>query len=117
MPESGSDGSEPMAKPTGGRYHVVNLDEIEAAQLDGRPIYSPSEMPDTSTEASLRRTSANTSFVKSVQTGGQGSHIMSWNNYDAREAVSPPSDLSSSISPKDVSPESDRTSSRWTRLP
>lgn len=97
---------------SGARYHIVNRDEIEAAQLDGRPIYSPSEMPDTSALASLRHISANT--ARGAQTTGRRSHIMSWNNYDTDEAASAPSTLS----PRLVSPESspENLSGDWTNL-
>jgi len=98
-------------------------------QLDGRPI---SELADTSLHSprsSVVRTahtidppspipdSLRIRTTGADEDGVRGKHAMSWNNYDAREAVSPPSTLSSSISPKSakhqVSPE--LATDFWTR--
>jgi len=100
-----------------------------ANQLDGRPI---SELADTSPQSPLKPAfqAANTVDLPSpipeslrIRNSGPGrdyprnKHAMSWNNYDAREAISPPSTLSSSISPTSgkhkVSPE--LATDFWTR--
>ena len=103
-------------------------DNSDPAQLDGTPVYPTGarpppvnmvEMADTSTAVAKNKHLISPSSTASespvLGRGSSGSygisnqtlrhhHMMSWNNYDDMEAVSPPSSMSAGLSPMNVSP-------------
>jgi len=122
----------PISRPDGYTYQALDKESPEPlpdknriSQLDGSPI---SELADTSPihphgftaqpqyiAYSPAHNSARVSPITPTDSDNtRRRHAMSWNYYDASEANSPPSRLTSNVSPKTSDPETNPDSRRGT---